>query len=92
MKQDKIAIIDLKCAQAIFRGADLFIVGIVGLSFDVKKGDLISIFADLNQKCLKGSDAYGYFESNSKSMLLVANGWAEYSRDEIFKDTQTIKS
>ena len=92
VKQDKIAVIDLKCAQAILRGADLFVPGIVGLSFDVRKGDLISIFADLNGKCLKGSDAYGYFKSNSNGLLLVANGWSEYSRDEIFKNTETITS
>lgn len=70
----------------------MFIVGIVGLSFDVKQGDLISIFADLNGKCLKGSDANEYFKLNSNSLLIIANGWSEYSRDEIFKETKIIKS
>lgn len=83
----------MKCAQAILRGADLFVPGIVGLSFGVKSGDLISIYADLKQKCLKGSDARAYFENSPDSMFFVGNGWSEYSRDDIFKKSaQELKS
>ena len=91
LKQEKIAVIDLKCAQAILRGADLFLPGIISLSFDVKNGDLISIYVDLRHKCLKGSDPISYLNSNPDSMLFIANGYSMFSRNDIFK-SQTFTS
>ena len=85
-------IIDLKCAQAILRGADLFVPGVIGLSFGVKSGDLISIYADLSGKCLKGSDANVFMATSANSLYFVGNGWSNFDRDDIFKNSQMLKS
>ncbi|CAF0913817.1 unnamed protein product [Brachionus calyciflorus] len=87
-KSDIKCIIDVKCAQAVFRGADIFIPGIISLSLSAKSQDLICIYADLEGKCLKGSDANLYFKKSVDSLQFIGTGWLLYDRDQIFKNSE----
>ncbi|RNA44778.1 methyltransferase NSUN6, partial [Brachionus plicatilis] len=82
---EKYVIIDVKCAQAIYRGADTFIPGVIALSLNSKAQDLVSIYADLKGKCLKGSDATNYVLKNRESLKFIGNGWVLFDRDNFFK-------
>ena len=63
-------IVDSFCGNAILRGADIYSVGIIGCSASgmtrvetfhtnstVDVGDLVSVYVDLDGKCLKGQTA-----------------------------------
>jgi 16S rRNA C967 or C1407 C5-methylase (RsmB/RsmF family) len=51
---DKIIVVNGKCGVAVLRGAHIFAPGVVGIQSGIKKGDIVSIFADVRNKCLVG--------------------------------------
>ncbi len=59
-----------------------------------KSNDEVSIYVDLFKKCLKGADANAFLLSNSndENVRFIGNGWLMYDRDEIFKNTENLKS
>lgn len=90
----KCVIIDPKCGQAIMRGADIFIPGVIGVSLNAKANDEVSIYVDLFGKCLKGADANKFLSTgnNLENTKFVGNGWLMFDRDEIFKNSDSLKS
>ena len=66
------------------RGADIFSPGVLSMSFNIKENDTVSVYADMEGKCLKGSDANSYVQSNKVRFL--ANGIACISRTDVFKN------
>ncbi|XP_055881334.1 tRNA (cytosine(72)-C(5))-methyltransferase NSUN6-like isoform X3 [Biomphalaria glabrata] len=83
---DKEIIVDLSCGMAVLRGAHVFKVGIMGAPMSLRAGDVVSVYADLDGHCLKGT-ATCY--SNQK--LFVGNGVAHVSRSDLF-NSQTLQS
>lgn len=75
-------IVDCACAAALLRGADLFVPGVLGMSESIRKNDQVSVWADLERKCLKGWKRH--FESGPK--LFIGNGICLFSREEVFSD------
>lgn len=54
------------------------------MSIDVKSNDFVSIYVDLNGKCLKGSDANEYLKS--QKVFFIGNGCSLLSRADLFKN------
>ena len=61
---------------------------------DAKANDEVSIYVDLFGKCLKGADANKFLSTgnNLENTKFVGNGWLMFDRDEIFKNSDSLKS
>lgn len=84
-------VVDVDCAAALLRGADLFTVGILGMDenskqlrnqflfnqFVVEEGDLVSVWVDVEGKCLKGSKRAAF---SGLSKRFIGNGHCELVR------------
>ncbi|KAK3109203.1 hypothetical protein FSP39_025417 [Pinctada imbricata] len=79
-KSEKEVIVDLSCGMSVLRGADVFVQGIMGAPPNMLAGDHVSVYADLDGKCLKGSN-----KVYTGNKTYVGNGVAQRSRAEIFK-------
>ncbi|XP_065071143.1 tRNA (cytosine(72)-C(5))-methyltransferase NSUN6-like [Rhopilema esculentum] len=79
----KEVIVDELCGAAILRGADVFACGVLGTPPELVKGEVVSVYADLDGLCKKGFkkhyDGQKYF---------VGNGIVILARNEIFKKIQ----
>lgn len=71
-------IVDQSCGFAVLRGAHVFVPGIIAAPSGLKRGDLVSVFVDLEKKCLKGSHK---FHGNK---FFIGNGIMKVSRHDIF--------
>ncbi|KAK3754890.1 hypothetical protein RRG08_020803 [Elysia crispata] len=78
-KVEKEVMVDLACGMAILRGADIFIQGIMAAPPSLTKGDAVSVYADLDKKCLKGLTS-----KYTGRKLFVGNGISQVSRAEVF--------
>ena len=67
------------CGLAVLRGADVFSPGILGMSPTVSKGDLVSVLADVDNKCLKGAKQF------DGAVCHVGNGIIRVTREDLFK-------
>ncbi|KAI1301936.1 tRNA (cytosine(72)-C(5))-methyltransferase NSUN6 [Halotydeus destructor] len=75
----KEVIVDLLCGQAILRGAELYCGGILAAPLDLRYGDVVAVFCDVEEKCLQGwSKPY-----NGKKVF-VGNGVSHVSRRDLF--------
>ncbi|CAL1528854.1 unnamed protein product [Lymnaea stagnalis] len=75
---DKEVIVDTTCGMAILRGAHVYKNGIIGAPHSLRADDTVSVYADLEGKCLKGTTVY------SGMKVLVGNGISQVSRSDIF--------
>lgn len=77
-------IVDQSCGLAVLRGAHVFVPGVIAAPAGLKKGDLVSVFVDLEKKCLKGSHR---FDGNK---FFIGNGIMKVSRHDIFVSSSCI--
>ncbi len=72
------------------RGADVFAPGVLGAPPSLRRGDAVSVFADVGAKCLRGTKttedaAAAKSPPSLPGLRFVGNGTATMSRDDIFK-------
>ncbi|XP_053569940.1 tRNA (cytosine(72)-C(5))-methyltransferase NSUN6 isoform X2 [Bombina bombina] len=78
-------IVGAQCGNAVLRGAHVYSAGIVSTSKWMKVGDEVSVYSDIEGKCLRGAK---YF---SESKVFIGNGISELNRNEIFSSSNPIK-
>ncbi|XP_037823461.1 tRNA (cytosine(72)-C(5))-methyltransferase NSUN6 [Lucilia sericata] len=66
-EQQKEIIVDTCCGAAVLRGAHIYAIGVLAMESGTKEGDLVNVYADLEQKCKKGLNIR--YESNEKVYL-----------------------
>uniref|UniRef100_A0A2R5L697 Putative trna and rrna cytosine-c5-methylase nucleolar protein nol1/nop2 n=2 Tax=Ornithodoros turicata TaxID=34597 RepID=A0A2R5L697_9ACAR len=67
------------CGEAVLRGSHVFIPGVLGAPKSMKAGDIVAVYADLDDACLKG-----YTRSYTGRKVFVGNGKALVSRSDLF--------
>lgn len=75
----KEVIVDRRCAQAVLRGANIYCGGVIGCPSHLKAGDDVTVFADLDRKCLKG-----FTKKFNHPKMMIATGKSLISRSELF--------
>ncbi|XP_078655899.1 tRNA (cytosine(72)-C(5))-methyltransferase NSUN6-like [Branchiostoma floridae x Branchiostoma belcheri] len=75
--------VDVHCGAAVLRGAHIFAPGVLGATADVQAGDHVSVYVDVEGKCLRG-----YQKPYQGSRVFVGNGVARMNRDDIFSVAQ----
>jgi len=78
-------IVDSHCGAAILRGADIYAPGVMAAHPGIERGDLVSVYADLEGKCRKGLT-----KPYDGQKLFVGNGTAVLARKEIFCSQQNV--
>nr|XP_022308807.1 putative methyltransferase NSUN6 [Crassostrea virginica] len=78
--KEKEVIVDVSCGMSVMRGADVFVQGILGAPTNMATGDLVSVWVDLNGRCLKGDT-----QPLKGPRIHAGNGVAQFDRDAIFK-------
>ncbi|XP_071157585.1 tRNA (cytosine(72)-C(5))-methyltransferase NSUN6-like isoform X2 [Mytilus edulis] len=84
-KVKKEVIVDLLCGMAVLRGADVFVQGILGCPSGTRAGDKVSVYADVDGKCLRGLT-----KTYDGQKLFVGNGIVQFSREEIYCNEQPL--
>lgn len=79
--QSKEIIVDVKCGEAVIRGADIFAPGVIGMPHGLNVGDIVSVFADIVKGCKKGL-VKKYANENK---FFLGNGIVQLTRDDIFR-------
>ncbi|XP_066903112.1 tRNA (cytosine(72)-C(5))-methyltransferase NSUN6 isoform X2 [Halyomorpha halys] len=79
-------IVDVACANAVLRGADIFAPGILSISTNAKVGDKVNVFADLERNCRRG-----FNKKFTGKSLLIGTGTVKVSRNELFKNNATVR-
>lgn len=73
-------IVSLECGEAVLRGANVFVPGLIGAPSSLQKGDLTAVYADVNNECRRGDK-----RRFNGVKLFIGNGLMKVSRDDIFK-------
>lgn len=68
------------CGCAVLRGADVFAPGVLGAPHALAVGDAVAVFADVEDKCLRG-----FAKEFAGKKVFVGNGKALMGRDDLFK-------
>ncbi|XP_022665313.1 putative methyltransferase NSUN6 [Varroa jacobsoni] len=74
-------IVALECGEAVLRGANVFVPGVMGAPGNLQKGDMVAVYVDVDNKCCKGDKRHYQGEK-----VFIGNGMARVSRDDIFKN------
>jgi SAM-dependent methyltransferase len=83
----KEVIVGIQCAEAVLRGADVFAPGVMATPKDIKVGDSVAVFGDVEGKCCKGR-----CERFDGEKIFVGNGQFVMERLDVFKrDPSTIR-
>ncbi|XP_071960043.1 tRNA (cytosine(72)-C(5))-methyltransferase NSUN6-like [Antedon mediterranea] len=80
----KEVVVDLICATAIMRGADIFAAGVMGADSSIQRGDLVSVHADLDDKCRRGAT-----KPYQGAKVFIGNGMAVMSRADVFVEAKS---
>lgn len=95
-------IVSRKCAEAVLRGAQVFVPGVLACSSHVEKGDLVAVSVALEQPGLDGKWGYGITRGtvlqgiqsdpqyHERSGLYIGQGTALMSRAGIFRASKGI--
>ncbi|XP_077978843.1 tRNA (cytosine(72)-C(5))-methyltransferase NSUN6-like [Glandiceps talaboti] len=75
----KEVIVDAACGNAVLRGADVFVPGIMAANPGMQVGDEVSVYSDQDGKCRKGM-----ITSYEGSRVFLGNGIAQVSRANVF--------
>lgn len=75
----KEVIVDLRCGQAVLRGADVFCGGVMGAPLDLRPGDQVAVFCDIEAKCLQG-----WSKPYSGQKVFVGNGVSQVRRKDLY--------
>jgi len=84
--QEKEVIVDTSCGSAVLRGADIFAAGVLAAHPCMQKGDIVSVYADLEHKCRRGL-AKKFTEGKR---YFLGNGIALYSRSVLFENNAKV--
>lgn len=79
----KEVIVDQSCGMAVLRGADVFVLGIMGAPSYLAAGETVAVYADLEGQCRKGLK-----EEYRERKVYVGCGVMQLSRDQIFCSAQ----
>ncbi|XP_028390972.1 putative methyltransferase NSUN6 [Dendronephthya gigantea] len=72
-------IVGCQCGTAVLRGAHVFAPGVIAAPIGMKRGDVVSVYSDVDGQCRKGlTKKFG------GRKIFVGNGRAELARNEIF--------
>lgn len=78
---DKELIVDTECGAALLRGADCFAPGVLAADQSIRKGDIVSVYADLERKCRRG-----FIKKFEGKKFYIGNGISHYDRQELFQN------
>ncbi|XP_063094585.1 tRNA (cytosine(72)-C(5))-methyltransferase NSUN6-like isoform X2 [Cavia porcellus] len=84
-KQQCEAVVGAQCGNAVLRGAQVYVPGIVSASSFMKAGDVISVYSDIKGKCKKGAREF------DGTKVFLGNGISARSRKEIFSGLCELK-
>ncbi|KAL1132793.1 hypothetical protein AAG570_010745 [Ranatra chinensis] len=72
-------IVDVLCACAVLRGANIFAPGILGMPHDANEGSIVGVYADLKGKCRRG-----YTQVFTEEKLFLGTGYVRMDRHTLF--------
>lgn len=75
----KEVVVDLACGVAVLRGSDVYAPGIMAANPEVECGDTVSVFSDVDGKCLRG-----LVKPFAGRKVFVGNGVSRMARKEVF--------
>lgn len=100
VQQRKKIIVGIQCGNSVLRGANVYAPGVLGAPksklycmyylhvifspIDLSKGDYVSVYSDIDMKCLKGTAR----EYDGETMF-VGNGVAIMNREELFGSSRS---
>lgn len=76
-------IVDSDCGSAVLRGANVYVPGVLYMTSSCKKGDRVSVYADVYKRCKKGSKSKEYFDPDK---YFVGSGILKVTRQDLFGD------
>ena len=76
---DQAVVVGEMCGLAVLRGANVFSPGILCLAPNISAGAVVSVLADVSNKCLRGAKVF------QGEVRHVANGILRVGREELFK-------
>lgn len=76
---DRWLIVDAICGAAVLRGSDIYAPGVLATPAYIDVGDSVSVYADLEGKCLRGRT-----QPYTGATYFVGNGVMNVSRKDIF--------
>ncbi|XP_064402339.1 tRNA (cytosine(72)-C(5))-methyltransferase NSUN6-like isoform X2 [Halichondria panicea] len=79
--QKKKIIVGFQCGNSVLRGADVYVPGVSGAPKSLVKGDHVSVYSDVDKKCLKGTA--GEFTGTT---MFVGNGGKTVHIATLMKD------
>jgi len=85
-------ICDRFCGEAVLRGSDIFVMGVMAADTNIQAGEKVAVYADIpskdnpNEKFPRGLKLENY----RGKCVYLGLGITEYSRSEIFKKTQGV--
>ena len=84
----RLVIIDRLCGEAVLRGADIFVKGILVTDMGIRKGEEVAVYADLmrGDKVLRGS----LMEDYAGECVFLGMGIAECDRSTIFRENRGL--
>lgn len=74
----KEVIVGKMCGSAVLRGAEVYAPGVLGVTPGVGVGELVAVYVDLDDKCLRGSKGF------DGRKMFIGNGIAMQARKELF--------
>ncbi|XP_005094968.1 tRNA (cytosine(72)-C(5))-methyltransferase NSUN6 [Aplysia californica] len=83
---EKEIVVDLSCGMAVLRGANVFAQGIMACPQNLRAGDTVSVFSDLDGKCLKG-----FAGKYPGRKFHVGNGVAQVARSDLFNASGGVR-
>ena len=84
----RVVIIDRLCGEAVLRGADIFVKGVLVTDMGIRKGEEVAVYADLmrGDKVLRGS----LMEDYAGECVFLGMGIAECDRSTIFRENRGL--
>ncbi|XP_041366419.1 tRNA (cytosine(72)-C(5))-methyltransferase NSUN6-like [Gigantopelta aegis] len=82
---EKEVIVDFLCGMSVLRGADVFIQGIMGAPTSMQKGDMVSVYSDVDGLCRKG-----FTQTFRDNKVFVGNGITQISREDLFCSAKSL--
>ena len=77
--------VDIKCGEAVLRGADIFVKGVFGASAGLDAGDRVSVYADMHSVLLRGSVC-----ESLEGMRLLGIGTCLIERGALFRASSGV--
>lgn len=78
--EGKEVVVDVECGQAVLRGANVFIPGVISMENLVRKNEKVAVYADIYGKCKKGS-----IMKFDGPRIFLGTGISQVDRSEIFQ-------